>query len=147
MSVLELFLWSVGFSLVLALIYRFLTKPEEMRRIRRDLEFYKKKMNEAQKNGKQDEMKKYLDMSIKANQEYMKFNMKPMIFSMILFLVLLSFLNTAYANLVVPLPVSLPVIDWTFPFIHLIMEYNWFWWYLVVTVPFTYVFRKLLGVE
>lgn len=146
-DILMVFIWSVLLSLVLSLIYRFLTNPSEIRRIKRDMQFYRKKMNEAQKAGNKEEMDRYLKQSMKLNQEHLKHNMKPMIFSMALFLVVLGWLNNAYTDLVVPLPINLPVLGWEFPFLHLTMEYNWFWWYLVITVPFTFVFRKLFGVE
>lgn len=147
MTVLMVFVWSLLLSLVLSFIYRFLTKPSKIRNLKKDMKFYREKMSESQKSGNKEESDKYLKESMRLNQEHLKENMKPMIFSMILFIIVLGWLGGTYAELTVPLPITLPVTGWEFPFIGMTMQYNWFWWYLVITVPFTFVFRKLLGVE
>jgi uncharacterized membrane protein (DUF106 family) len=146
-QIFEVFLWSILLSLVLALIYRFLTNPEEIRRIKGEVKFYREKVKKAQKEGNKEETNKHMSDMLKLNQQHMKQNMKPMFLSMIIFFIFLGWLNQTYAALVVPIPFSLPLLGWEFPFVYIATEINWFWLYILITIPATFVFRKLLGVE
>lgn len=92
----EVLLISIGLSFLLAALYRILTKPEEIRRAKSEMEFYKKKANKAQKAGDTEEMKKYTGEMMKASQVQMKQSMKPMIASMVVFFVLLGWLSGTY---------------------------------------------------
>lgn len=135
---LEMLLVSVGLALLLAVLYRLLTKPEEMKKIKREMEFFKDKANKAQKAGDLEEMKKQTNEMMKASQKQMKQTMKPMFASMVIFFVVLGWLTTAYAELAISTPFVIPFIG---------NSLNWFWWYLIIVIPANLVFRKALGVE
>lgn len=128
---------SLILSLVMSVIYRVLVNPEDIRKIKREMEFYREKVNKAQKSGNKGEVNKYTNEMLKMSGKQMGKTMRPMFASMIIFLVALSWLGSTYAEMMVNLPFSI------FGF----TELNWFWWYLIITLPCTIVFRKALGVE
>ena len=133
----EVLIVSVLLSVVMSVLYRFLVNPEEIRKIKREMEFYKEKANKAQKAGDKAEMSKYTNDMLKLSSKQMGKTMKPMFASMIIFFIALSWLAGTYGEMMVNLPFSI------FGF----TELNWFWWYLIITFPCTILFRKLLGVE
>jgi uncharacterized membrane protein (DUF106 family) len=134
MSVLMVFVLSVILAFVLTLIYKFLGNQDEARKLKSDMKFYKEKMNEAKKGNNKDEMNKYVSEMLKASQRQMKMNMKPMFASMVLFFLVLGWMGNIYAEV----QFTLPVLGWVL---------NWFWIYFIVTIPFTVIFRKLMGVQ
>ena len=98
----EVLLISLALSFLLAGLYRVLTKPEEIRKIKQDMEFHKKKANEAQKAGRTEEAKKHTNDMMKCSQKQMGQSMKPMLASMIIFFILLGWLASAYGAVIVP---------------------------------------------
>ncbi len=86
-------LLSVGLSLTITIIYRVLTKPEEVRKMKDDMKFYKDKMNQAKKEGDNAKMNEYASEMLKASQTQFRMSMKPMIVTMMLFFMLLGWLN------------------------------------------------------
>lgn len=134
----EVLVYSVLLSFILALIYRVLVKQGDMRRVKADMVFLREKSGKAQRAGNLEEARQYQGDMMKASQEQFKLSMKPMMASMILFFFFLGWLNTTYAAMQVTLPFALPFLGQTF---------NWFWWYLIITMPCTILFRKALGVE
>jgi len=49
--VIELFLWSLLLAFITALLYRVLTKPNEMRRIKKEMAELKERSGRASKSG------------------------------------------------------------------------------------------------
>jgi len=95
---MEVTLISLGLSLLITIIYRFLTNPDEIRKIKDDTKFYKEKMNEAKKAGDVAKMNDYAKEMMNASQRQMRSSMKPMIASMLIFFLLLGWLNTEFGG-------------------------------------------------
>lgn len=91
-------LLSVGLALMISIIYRVLTKPSEIRKVKDDMRFYKEKMNEANKAGDRAKSKEYANEMLKASQAQMKHSMKPMVATMLIFLLLLGWLHTNFGG-------------------------------------------------
>ena len=96
----SLTLVSLGLSLMISIIYRVLTKPEEVRKVKTDMKFYKDKMSKAQKEGDKEAAAKYAGEMMKASQAQMKHSMKPMMATMLIFLLLLGWLHTNFGGVV-----------------------------------------------
>ena len=143
----EVLLWSLLLSLILAILYRVLTKPAEIRRLKDELKEHRVRMKEVQKSGDKAATDKALSEMMALNQKQLKGNMKPMLASMIIFFVAVGFLRDAYSNFLIQLPFTLPLFSYSWPFIILRDTIGWFWWYILITIPATFAFRKLLGVE
>ena len=56
---IQITLLSIGLSLFITIVYRLLTKPDEVRKMKDDMKFYKEKMNEAKKAGDKAKMNEY----------------------------------------------------------------------------------------
>lgn len=242
-AITDVLILSLGLSLLLAIIYRVFTKPEEMRRLKGEMKEIRAKMKEAQKAGNQQETNRLLTESMKLNQQQFKGNMKPLMASLLIFILALNIMGGLYGPHVpvavtyqdvpglgtvpagtltigdvaydvvitddnhsvivdlnrdgtfdedsfgreavifqegenywkflgpdqgafpfVPaqqntflftpdileLPFTLPLPAWDFvgfPFFKMSTHIGWFWFYLLITIPTTFLFRKLLGVE
>jgi uncharacterized membrane protein (DUF106 family) len=144
---IELFIWSLLLALVTALLYRFLTKPAEMRAAKQAMSELREKANRAQKAGDTKQASVLMSEMMKSNQKVFRMNMKPMMASMVIFFVVLGWLAATFETMAIALPFLLPMVTGAFPFVELTSSYNWFWWYLIVVIVGNFVFRKLLGVE
>jgi uncharacterized membrane protein (DUF106 family) len=217
-------LLSVGLSVAITVIYRVLTKPEEIRKMKDDLKFYKEKMNQAKKEGDKAKMSEYANEMMKCSQRQFRMSMKPMLVTMMIFFLLLGWLHNnfggvtadlsenpeakfAYADIEhelhyestgdgfavgvdfdddgtfsgdelfrngetftfndaiwkvgpamegfymfatpkdnsVQFEMFIAELPFTLPFIG--MYLSWFWWYIFISLPATFVLRKLMGVE
>lgn len=134
----EILVWGLIVSLVMALVYRVFIKPSEMRSIKKDVEFYRNKIKAANKVGDTKKSQELLGEMMKANQRMFGKNMKPMMASMIVAVVILGLIGQEHATLVVLLPFSIPFVG---------TELNWLWWYVLTTFPLSMLFRKMLGVQ
>ena len=144
-AIQEVLLISLGLSLLFALFYRFLTKPAEMKRLKEEQKFHKEKMKQAKGNA--EETNKLLGEMMKLNQKMMRSSFKPMLASLAVFFLATHFLRTTYPAFAIQLPFTLPLLSYSWPFLVLRDSICWFWWYILITIPATLLFRKLLGVE
>ncbi len=147
----ELLLFTALLALLNSFAYLKLADQKAIKALKEEIASYREKMKAAQKSGNKDEMVKFMKAMNEKSMNQFRFMSKPMIASMIIFIVpLVAFFPQAYADTIVKLPFALPELSGSFPFdIHFRMtaEYNWFWWYLIVILPGSYVFRKMLGVQ
>jgi len=208
----EIFLVSLALSLVMTLAAKFLTNQAELRKVKKDMEFYREKATKAQKAGDAKKANEYSSEMLKASSRQFRQSMKPMIFSLLIVVVAASWFGVNYgdvplnfANNTNPLftyqgvahkaeliqegnvskvgvdlnldgtispgeifiqgstfssggmhwivnvqgeqavfsgvvansPISIPLLG---------NALNWFWWYVLIVIPFSTVFRKLLDV-
>ena len=97
-------------------------------------------MKEYQKEGKTDKTKELLSEMMAENNKLMRMNMKPMIVSLIVVILLLPSMATVYgSNSVVVLPFSIPFFGGN--------ALSWFWWYLFVSIPIALFIRKLFKIQ
>ncbi len=134
----EIFIWGLIVSLLMAVLYRVFVKPHEIAAIKKDLEFYRKKINAANKVGDTKKAQELLGEMMKVNHRMLSKNMKPMMFSMLIAIAVLGVIGQEYPSAVIHLPFALPFAG---------IQLNWLWWYIIVTFPFSLLFRKFLGVD
>jgi uncharacterized membrane protein (DUF106 family) len=91
-------LLSLGLSAAITAIYRVLIKPEKMRKMKDDMKFYKEKMNESKKAGDMAKMNEYATEMLKASQGQFRLTMKPMLATMLMFFLLLGWLNANFGG-------------------------------------------------
>ena len=133
----EIFVWSILLSLLTTLASRFLANQQEMKKAKKDMEFFRSKSTQAQKSGDIKKMNEYTGEMMKASSRQLRLNMKPMMFSFLVVIVAASWFATTYAEVSIASPITIPVLG---------SELNWFYWYLIVVFPFSMIFRKLLDV-
>ena len=134
--VVEMFGISLALSFVLALVYRLAINPEKMKSLKAEVKSYQQKMKQVKQAGNKEEQAKFVSEMMKANQKMMKAQMKPMMASLVVWLLISQWLAVAYASVLATLPFPLPVVG---------SSLNWIGIYILVTAPFIYIFRKLLG--
>ena len=132
------FVASVVLSIIIVVLTRIITNPEDIRKIKKEMKFYSDKVKEAQKSGDAAKVKQFTDGMLKASQKQLRHSIKPMFISIIIFMIAIWWLGGQFAELVIPIPFSMPFIGY---------ELNWFWWYVLVTFAASMSLRKLLGVE
>ncbi|RLE13052.1 hypothetical protein DRJ04_05025 [Candidatus Aerophobetes bacterium] len=142
----EVLLWSVILSAITVFLYKYLTNQNELRNLRQEMKKYQERIKRAQKRGDVEEMNRLTSEIMKLNGRQMHLTLKPMLLSVIIFFSAISFIASAYADMSVDLPVPMPYVSWEFPFLHIVGEYNWMWWYILVFIPVNMALRKLMNV-
>ena len=137
-GVVEVLMWSTGLSAVTVTITKFLTNQKEIKKIKNEMNFFKEKMDHAKKSGDTAKTEQYMNDMLKASNKQLKQTIKPLFVSMFIFIIALQFLGSAYADLVVILPVWLPFLG---------TEVNWFWWYFITVLPMSMLLRKLFDIQ
>ncbi|MBI2675460.1 MAG: hypothetical protein HYX24_03310 [Candidatus Aenigmarchaeota archaeon] len=92
----ELTLLSLLLAFISVLPYKFLVDIKAFKAAKADIDFYRKKMEEAQKAKKTDEVNKFLDEMMKANKRYLSFTTKPLVISVLIFFIAFGFLSSLY---------------------------------------------------
>jgi len=132
MDVLLLLIYTVLLSLVISVLYKLLTDQNAMKNIKEEMNQLKKKADEAKKDGDMAKMNKYTGEMLKVSSQQFKHTMKPMFVSMFVFIIAVGWFGAIFANLVVETPFAG-------------IELSWILWYIIITLPATTVFRKLMG--
>lgn len=150
----EILLFTLAITLVSTLIARRLVNRDELRAVKDEIKMYRQKSAEARKAGDAQKANAYMKDIMRASQKQFRLNIKPSIISLILFVVALGFLREAYSGILFPLPVALPLLGQTtvfggIPFVTVAVRdtIGWFWWYLLIAIPSTFIFRKLAGLQ
>jgi uncharacterized membrane protein (DUF106 family) len=121
----------------MTLASRFLANQQEVRKSKKDMEFYRSKATQAQKSGDIKKMNEYTSEMMKASSKQFRLNMKPMMFSFLIVILAASWFAVTYADAKILSPVNIPFLG---------NELNWFWWYIIIVLPFSTIFRKLMDV-
>jgi uncharacterized membrane protein (DUF106 family) len=137
-GVIEILAYTLGLSVVMAIIYRFLTNPEEMRKIKADMKDLNDRIKKAQKSNNTKEVSELTNELLKGSSRQFQSSMKPMMVSTIIFFVFLYVFLAQFEELMVMLPFSLPFLG---------SQLSAFYWYIVIILPASFLFRKLFGVE
>jgi uncharacterized membrane protein (DUF106 family) len=119
-------------SMIITLVYRFGTDQPVMRELKRELKKHQGHMRVHRKDPvKVSEISK---KSMEVNMQYMKHTMKPMMITMLPFLLIFTWLRGQFSELIF---FNLPVWPHTL---------GWVGTYIIFSMVFTTVFRKLLNV-
>ena len=135
---IEILLWSIGLSSLMIILTKILTNQKEVKHIRNEMKFFKEKMDKAKKSGDMAKAEQFMNDMLKSSNKQLKHTMKPLLVSMIVFITAFQFLGSAYAELVVALPIALPFLG---------AEVNWFWWYFIIIIPSSMFLRRFFDVQ
>ncbi len=210
-ALLTILIINVLWSLLLALVYKFLMDQKKSKELKGNIKELRKKVDVAKKENNVKKMNEYMKKSMEYNNKLLRMSLKPMVISMILVFLIFPWVRTTfnpeipfeqingtfvgelnYMDLNVPLSLnqttgiinvsgygvvgnrgyiqiedtqwqiksiafskdgnsvkvrpSLVFINLPFslPFVERSIE--WFGYYFIIGIPFTYLFRKLLKV-
>jgi uncharacterized membrane protein (DUF106 family) len=123
---------SIILSIFVTLVYKYMTDQTLMRELKKDLKKYQKQMKEHRSDAtKVSEVSK---KSMAVNMKYMHQSMKPMLITMLPFLGIFTWLRSNFAETIM---YNLPVWPHTL---------GWLGTYIIFSMVFTTLFRKILGV-
>jgi len=134
----EVLIISLILSLIMVLITKLLTNQDVIKKAKREMKFYQEKIKKAQSSGDKEAAAKLSNDMLKASSKQLRQSMKPMFVSLIIFVIALGWLAAEYGELLINVPITLPFLG---------NQLNWFWWYLIIVLPTSFIFRKMLGVE
>lgn len=140
---LSLFIISTFLTALVLFINRLTINKDVVRGIKQRMEETRENLTKAQKEGAQEEAKKFLAEMMKTNNEYMKHTFKALIVSIVVISLFLPWLRYTYDVTYKGVPVAkLPL---SIPFLG--ADVNWLYWYIFVSVAIGWLIRKLMGVE
>ncbi len=134
---ISLFMIAGLISFVLTLPYRFMVDQKKMREHKEKVKEIQKQIKEAQKTDQKKANALMTEMLGLSNKQMMS-NFKPMMPGMILVILFLPWVASAFTGAVAILPFSLPYFG---------NDFGWLMWYIVASMPLTFIFRKMLGVQ
>ncbi|MCK4714652.1 MAG: DUF106 domain-containing protein, partial [Candidatus Aenigmarchaeota archaeon] len=119
---IEVLLISIGLSVASVLISKYLGNQKGVKDLKAEMKSLNASIKKSQKAGDTKEMNRLSGNLMKLSSKQFQLNMKPMMFSMVMFFGMFAFFGTYYAELVVPAPFSIPFIG---------NSMGWFHWYLL----------------
>lgn len=122
---------------IITLFYKYLVDQNKVRDHKEQIKELQKRIKELQKTNPA-EANKLLGEVLNMTNKQMLMNFKPMIPTMLLVFALLPWIAFVYAGKqVVLLPFAIPYFG---------SDFGWIMWYLIISIPLSMLFRKLLGV-
>ncbi|UCD04277.1 MAG: DUF106 domain-containing protein [Candidatus Woesearchaeota archaeon] len=134
----SILLIAVGLSLIVTLAYKYLTDQTLMKELKKELKKNQKRLKEAR--GEPDKMMAIQKETMHTNMKYMSQSMKPMIFTIIPFLIIFAWLRSIFEGTVV-IPLSFHV-----PLSSLETGMGWIGTYIILSMIFTTIFRRVLKI-
>ena len=135
---MEVLAISVFMAFATVMVSKFASNQRAIKNLKLEMKSLNEKVKKAQKAGDTKEMNRFSSELMKLSGKQMHMNMKPMMISLMLFMAVFWFFGAYYAELTVPSPINIPFIG---------NQLGWFHWYLIIVLPGSFLFRKLLAVE
>ena len=133
MEMIMILIYTLILSLVVSVIYKFLTNQDEMKKVKEEMKYFKDKADEAKKSGDMAKMNQYTNDMLKVSSQQFKHTMKPMFASMFVFIIVLGWFGVAFGEVLINTPFAG-------------FQLSWFYWYIIIAIPATMIFRKIMGV-
>lgn len=134
---IALFIFS---SFLTALIYginKLMINRKVAKEIKDRLATVKENLAKAQKDGRKDDINKFLSEYMSVNNQYLRQTFKVMIVTLLVVVVLFPWASARFSGVTVAqLPFALPVIGTTM---------GWIIWYILVSVTGSWLLRKIIG--
>tara|TARA_Y100000310_G_scaffold343171_1_gene449624 strand:- start:58 stop:513 length:456 start_codon:yes stop_codon:yes gene_type:complete len=137
---------SAVLSLILTLVNKVIVDQGRMKEIQKKVSSFNKELMRATKandQAKVAEMNKEKPQVMQMQQEMMKMQM-PMFMSMVPFIVVFIFLKKLAVSMDWGVIINLP---FNIPLLGINNSFTWLGWYILASLPFTVLFRKILGVR
>ena len=117
-------------TLFVTLVYKWMTNQEMMKTLRDDLKKYQEEMKIL--SGEPEKMMNVQKKALEANMKYMMHSFKPMLITFIPLIIVFGWLRTSYQEM-----------DLNF----LGIFHSWIWIYIITSVLFSLVIRKVLKIH
>ncbi|HLC50976.1 MAG TPA: EMC3/TMCO1 family protein [archaeon] len=134
-SIVSLTVFSVLLVFILTMISKKFVDQNVAKQLLEEIKSIDKKIKETKD---QKENERLLDEKMKLMNKQMKMSYKSLLVGMVFIIIFLPWLGHVYTQPIVQLPFSLPLIGSTV---------GWLVWYIIVSIPLSLLFRKILGVS
>ncbi len=131
-------LFSILMAFLFPLVYLITIDVEKAKHLRRKAKEYKKRMDDARKRGDEKELKDLWEKNMHLLKEQMTLTQKQLIYTMLIILIMFPLLKKLYNGATFKLPFPLPFVGDTVGIIGL---------YIIISIPASIFFRKLLRVD
>ncbi len=145
--ILELALISFTLSLVQNLLFKKLSDQTSLREINKEMKKINQRMKEVRKEKDYKAMEKVVTRMNKINMDKMKLVMSPNMKSSVIFLLAFWWIKETYADLIVTLPLTIPVPAFAFPPWVWTSTLGWFGWYLLTVMAASIIIRELFQIQ
>ncbi len=133
---LSILVFAAILSVVSIVFSKLLMKKGYMKEMKMKQKELQKRMKDAQKEGDQKTVSKNMKEMMSMQGRYMKDNMKPMIATLGVGIVILLYMSNKFAEVSITLPFEIPLLG---------SSINWIWWYIIASVGISMGLRKAIG--
>lgn len=133
----SLFIFAVILTTIIYGVNKLMINKKVSKEIKDRLATVKENLTKAQKDGKKDEINKFLSEYMAINNQYLKQTFKVMIVTFLVVIVLFPWASTKFSGVTVAqLPFVLPIIG---------ANMGWIAWYILVSITGSWLLRKFIG--
>jgi len=122
-------------TVFITLLNRILVNKKLMDEIKAKMVELRENITKAQKEGDLESVNKFFNEMMKANTQFMKQNLKSLIVSVIVVLLVFPLIGSNFSGLTVYMPFELPILG---------SKLNWVAWYVFVSFAIGWLARKLM---
>lgn len=127
---------AVIITFIITIFYRYMIDQAAMARLRAEIKDMQENIRRLQKSDPEAANRQMAEM-LKLTNKQLRMSLKPMLPTMIFVLALLPWMGAVFTGPVVLLPFSLPFFG---------ADFGWLMWYILLSIPLSGLFRKILGV-
>lgn len=126
-------------TMIITLIYRYTTDQVVLKDLKDQVKNYQNQIKQLRISGEQDKIMELNKKAMALNMQYMKHSMKPMLYTFVPIIIIWSWLSKLYPTgvIILPFPFKLPLFGYGF---------GWLGTYLVSSIIFSMIIRKLMKV-
>lgn len=134
---IALFIFASMLTTIIYGINKLMINRKVAKEIKDKLAVVKENLTKAQKEGRKDDINKFLSEYMSINNQYLRQTFKVMIVTFIVVIVLFPWASKRFSDVsVAALPFSLPVIG---------TNLNWIVWYILISITGSWLLRKFIG--
>ena len=123
-------------TFVITLFYKVMVNQAKVKELWDQQKEIQREVKKLQKDSPEEANKKMSEM-LKLNNTLMMLNMKPMLPTMLIVILVFPWVASTFQGHIALLPFNLPYFG---------ADFGWLMWYFVISLPLTQLFRKLMGV-
>lgn len=132
-----LFVFALILTTIIFGINKLMINRKVAKEIKDKLATVKENLTKAQKEGKKDEINKFLSEYMAINNQYLRQTFKVMMVTFVVVIVLFPWASTRFSGIsVAKLPFTLPIIG---------TNMGWIAWYILVSITGSWLLKKFIG--
>ncbi len=134
---IALFIFASILTTIIYGINRLMINRKLAKEIKDKLAIVKENLTKAQKDGRKEDINKFLSEYMSINNQYLRQTFKVMIVTFIVVILLFPWASKKFSDVAVAgLPFSLPIIG---------TNLNWIVWYILISITGSWLLRKFMG--